>query len=83
MTRVLGGLSLPEAAEAVHAGRVVDADGHTVHWEPIETVLPVSERLRALVSGPEYEAAVQRETAGIAIHLAPAVDGAKPTARVR
>jgi hypothetical protein len=70
MTRALGGLPLPEAAAAVHAGRVVDAAGRALRWEPMATVLPVSERLRALVSGPEYEAAVQRATETIALRLA-------------
>ena len=91
MTRALGGLSLPEAAAAVHAGRLLDAEGRAAHWDPIATVLPVSERLRALVSGPEYEAAVQREAEAASLRLAPArasreahgsfqVETARPTA---
>jgi acetoin utilization deacetylase AcuC-like enzyme len=61
LARVLDGLPLAEAAAAVHAGRVVDVRGQPVRWEPMATVLPVSERLRSQVSGPEYEGAVQRE----------------------
>jgi len=50
----------------------VDADGQPVAWRPIAAVLPVSERLRALVSGPAYEEAVARESASLSSRLAPA-----------
>jgi acetoin utilization deacetylase AcuC-like enzyme len=55
----LEGLSLPEAASAIEGGRLIDAaTGRPVEWRPVATVLPVSQRLRALVEGPEYEEAV-------------------------
>ncbi len=59
MARALEGVPLPEATSLVEAGRLVDAaTGQPAEWRPVPTVLPVSERLRALVSGPEYEEAV-------------------------
>jgi len=61
--RALADLPLPEATRAVEDGRVTDALGTPVPWQPVATVLPVSERLRALVTGPVYEAAVAREAA--------------------
>jgi len=66
----LSRLDLAESTAAVAAGEVVDATtGEPVSWRPIPTVLPVSERLRARVSGPEYEAAVARERKGFAFRL--------------
>jgi acetoin utilization deacetylase AcuC-like enzyme len=48
-----------EATKAVDDGRLVDArTGQPAVWQPVATVLPVSERLQALVTGPEYESAV-------------------------
>jgi acetoin utilization deacetylase AcuC-like enzyme len=67
----LDGLSLPEATAAVDGGRVVDAaTGRPVPWEPVATVLPVSEEMRALVTGPEYEAALERTSAQLSFRLA-------------
>jgi hypothetical protein len=58
----LSGLTLAEAATAVAEGRVVDeATGQPAMWQPVPTVVPVSERLKALVTGPEYEEAAARE----------------------
>jgi acetoin utilization deacetylase AcuC-like enzyme len=52
----LQGLSLTAAAETVAAGRVVDAaTGRPFSWRPTSMVFPVSERLRAQVTGEEYE----------------------------
>ncbi|MFL6233568.1 MAG: histone deacetylase [Thermoanaerobaculia bacterium] len=51
----LQGLSLAAAAEAVAAGRVVDAAGQPFVWRPVPMVFPVSERLREQVTGEEYE----------------------------
>jgi acetoin utilization deacetylase AcuC-like enzyme len=51
----LQGLSLAAAAEAVAAGRVVDAAGQPFVWQPVPMVFPVSERLREQVMGEEYE----------------------------
>jgi acetoin utilization deacetylase AcuC-like enzyme len=66
------GLPLSEATAAVDAGRVVDATtGRPVAWEPVATVLPVSERLRATVSGPAYDEAVAREALRFSYRRAP------------
>jgi hypothetical protein len=70
----LAALSLPEATHAIEQGRVLDAAGHTVAWQPVAAVLPVSGRLRALVSGPAYEEAVARESARLDYRLAPGVE---------
>jgi acetoin utilization deacetylase AcuC-like enzyme len=51
----LAGLPLAAAAEAVDQGRVVDAGGEPFAWKPTPMVFPVSDRLRALVEGEEYE----------------------------
>ena len=58
MAEALSGVPLPEATSLVEEGRLMDAvHGRPVEWRPVPTVLPVSERLRAVVSGPEYEEA--------------------------
>jgi len=73
MASALEDLPLPEATIAIDSGRLVRADTRlTVAWEPMATVLPVSERLKALVTGPEYEMAVARAAAGLAFSLRPA-----------
>jgi hypothetical protein len=72
MARALDGVPLPEATSAVEEGRLVDAGtGRPVAWEPVATVLPVSERLLALVSGPAYEGAVAAEAVRFAYRLLP------------
>jgi acetoin utilization deacetylase AcuC-like enzyme len=72
LSRALAGLSLPEATEAIEAGGVVDAvSGARVEWKPVATVLPVSDRMRALVSGPEYEDVVRREADRFSFRLLP------------
>jgi hypothetical protein len=40
---------------------VDEATGQPAMWQPVPTVVPVSERLKALVTGPEYEEAAARE----------------------
>jgi hypothetical protein len=65
------GLRLPEATAAIAEGRVVDArTGASILWTPVPTVLPVSERLHALVSGPEYEKAVADERVSLPFRIA-------------
>ena len=70
----LAALPLPEATHAIEQGLVVDASGQPVAWQPVAAVLPVSERLRALVGGPDYEEAVARESARLEYRLAPGVE---------
>jgi hypothetical protein len=67
----LEGVPLSEATTAVEEGRLVDGAGRPAEWQPVVTVLPVSERLHALVSGPEYEEEVARESARFGYRLAP------------
>ena len=72
MARALAGLPLPLATAAVEEGRIVDtANGKPVQWEPVATVLPVSERLRSIVSAPDYEETARREAGRLAFSLAP------------
>ena len=72
MAQALDAVPLPEATAAIESGRLVHADtGAPAAWEPVATVLPVSERLKALVSGAEYDEAVERARAGLAFCLRP------------
>ena len=65
-------MPLPEATSLVEEGRLVDAaTGQPAEWKPVPTVLPVSERLRALVSGPEYEEAVAAAAPRFAYRVVP------------
>lgn len=71
MAAALEGVPLPTATELVESGGLLDArTGAPVRWEGVPTVLPVSERLEALVSGPAYDEAVERESAHFAFRLA-------------
>lgn len=64
LREVLDGLPLADAERALAGGRVRDAaSGAIVRWEPAPAVVPVSERLRAQVTGADYDAAV-REARG-------------------
>ena len=72
MARALEGLPLQETTRLVEGGRLLDAaTGRPVEWRPVPTVLPVSERLRALVSGPDYEAAVSAAAPRFAYRVVP------------
>jgi hypothetical protein len=72
MAQALEGVPLPEATSLVEAGRLVDAaTGQPAEWTPVPTVLPVSERLQALVSGPEYEEAVAAAAPRFAYRVLP------------
>ncbi len=77
MARALAGLPLPLATAAVEDGQVVDTVTHRpVSWQPVVTVLPVSERLRAIVSTPKYEETARREAGRLAFSLEPKRAGA-------
>jgi acetoin utilization deacetylase AcuC-like enzyme len=65
------GLSLAEATLALESGRVRDDPGGPVIWEAGPVVLPVSPRLKALVSGPEYEARVAESASPLRFRLDP------------
>jgi hypothetical protein len=56
--RAVGELPLAQATRAVAAGRLRDrATGEPVAWRPAPMVVPTSQRLRARVHAPGYEAA--------------------------
>jgi acetoin utilization deacetylase AcuC-like enzyme len=64
----LGGLTLAEANRAIAEGRVRDpTSGESVRWEPAPLVMPVSERLRRLVRGPEYEQVYREARSKVAV----------------
>ena len=53
-------MSLADADRAIAEGRVVDIEtGDPIRWRPALMVVPVSGRLRALISGPSYERALE------------------------
>jgi len=59
LRETLDGLSLATAERALADGRVrEEGTGAVVRWEPALAVVPVSERLRAKVTGADYDAAV-------------------------
>jgi acetoin utilization deacetylase AcuC-like enzyme len=53
---LLRGLPLGDAEQALADGRIVDADGVVVHWEPSLMAIPVSARFREALTGETYEA---------------------------
>jgi hypothetical protein len=68
----LGDLSLAEAAVAVADGRVINnATGEPAEWTPMPAVMPVSEQLEALVTGPAYEETAAREAARLDLRVQP------------
>jgi hypothetical protein len=70
ITAAVQGLPLSEATVAVEQGRVVDAKtGAPGRWEPVATVLPVSQRLRERVSGTGYEEEVAAQSARLEYRL--------------
>jgi hypothetical protein len=67
----LAGLSLAEAARAVEEGRLLLPDGSPVRWRPALMAVASSDRLRARIEGPEYEAEVESERAALRLRLTP------------
>jgi acetoin utilization deacetylase AcuC-like enzyme len=64
LERALRGLPLAAAAQAVDAGRVVEApSGRPFTWQPGPMVIPVSAALRRRLEGEAYEAIASREDA--------------------
>ena len=62
--RALKELPLADATRAVDERRVVDATtGEPFTWQPMPMVVPVSDRLRTLADGEEYERKVAEEAA--------------------
>jgi hypothetical protein len=78
MRRALSSLRLVDATRAVEEGRVVDSiSGETVQWEPTPMVIPVSQRLRELVEGSGYEAAVEQALERLSFRLRLPGEGAE------
>jgi acetoin utilization deacetylase AcuC-like enzyme len=68
--RALEELPLAEATRAVDERRVVDAaTGEPFTWQPMPMVVPVTDRLRALADGEEYESKVAAEAAKLSFRL--------------
>jgi hypothetical protein len=58
--RALSGLSLAEASNALSESRLRDPETDRIlTWEAHPMVLPVSDRLKERVYGPDYEHAVE------------------------
>lgn len=73
LERLLAGLPLPGATEALADGRIVDAvTGKAVRWEPYPLVIPVSERLKQQVSSEAYEAQVNAALVESKLEMRPA-----------
>jgi acetoin utilization deacetylase AcuC-like enzyme len=71
LTAALGDVTLAEAARALESQAAVrDPEGRPVAWEPAPMVLPVSDRLSGLVSGPEREAQVAAASEAFRFHRA-------------
>ncbi len=60
LRRLLGDMPLAEASSAVAEGRVREVGGEVFKWEGLPMILPVSEALKELVSGPAYQARVEK-----------------------
>ncbi|MFI5182890.1 MAG: hypothetical protein ACHQNV_00710 [Vicinamibacteria bacterium] len=72
LTMALEGRPLAEATSTHESGRVLSGDaGAPVAWEAAPMVLPVSPRLKALVSGPEYEARAEESSSALRFRVAP------------
>jgi acetoin utilization deacetylase AcuC-like enzyme len=70
LRQALHGLPLSEATRAVDEKRVVDArTGEPFVWRPMPMVMPVTDRLRVLVEGEEYEGKVAAEAERHAFRL--------------
>ncbi|HSG39128.1 MAG TPA: hypothetical protein VLE27_05780, partial [Thermoanaerobaculia bacterium] len=66
------GVPLAAAAEAVLAGRIVDArTGQPVLWQPAPMIFPVSGRLKEMVQGEEYEKKIGAEMARWELQVRP------------
>jgi acetoin utilization deacetylase AcuC-like enzyme len=70
LRQALRELPLADATRAVDERRVVDAaTGEPFTWQPMPMVVPVSDRLRALADGEEYERKVAEEAAKLSFRL--------------
>ncbi|HVR95832.1 MAG TPA: hypothetical protein VMW27_04410, partial [Thermoanaerobaculia bacterium] len=77
--KALQPIPLAEAVHAVAAGRVLEAStGLPFAWQPSPMVLPVSERMAALIESPEYEARAEAEEARHAFWVTPATEAEEP-----
>jgi acetoin utilization deacetylase AcuC-like enzyme len=79
LREALHGLPLSEATRAVDEKQVMDAHtGQPFAWRPSPMVMPVTDRLRALVESEEYERQVKEEAERHAFRIGAALN---PSAR--
>lgn len=70
LRQALRALGVARANLAIEAGAVVDdRSGEPVRWEPSVTVLPVSDRLRAVVTSREYREAAEQARASVTLRV--------------
>ena len=67
---LLRDVPVAEAERALAAGKVLDADGAVVRWEPATMAIPVSAKLRDRVYGEAYDAARDAARARFRFRLA-------------
>ncbi len=65
ISEAAAGLTLAEAEAALAESRLRGPSGAPLAWHPGPMVLPLSERLRVRVTGPDYEDAVTRAAAAL------------------
>jgi hypothetical protein len=81
LKEALADLPLGDATRVIEQGLVLDARGQPVAWRPVAAVLPVSERLTALVTGPAYEEAAASESARFAYRFERPAEGVESASR--
>lgn len=69
LQNLLGDVPLADASNVVAEGRVRKAGGEVFEWEGLPMVLPVTEALNEQVSGPAYQAEVQKTLEGFHFEL--------------
>jgi acetoin utilization deacetylase AcuC-like enzyme len=77
LRNALKGKPLAKASQAVSEGRIRDSAGEVFQWKGLPMILPVSERLRQRVTGPEYEAEVEAAIGSFEFKLDSATTGEK------
>ena len=81
LEKLFSGMSLASASRAVDSGRVFDEiTGQPFEWRGFPMVLPVSEALRDMVGGEDYERRAEEAEADLRLALRPAPDDEDPDA---
>lgn len=66
----VAGTSLADAERMIAQGEVVDdTTGEPIRWRPAPMVVPVSGRLKALITGPSYERALELARGRVRVRL--------------